>query len=145
MAQRQGSGRAAAVKAVLCVVALLAIYGSLNSYQTSVENARQFPDAYGADRARERFRGVIEKIPANAELGYFTDIDPAQTAYVSTFLAAQYALAPRLVEFLDDKAKPEFAVGNFSRAGDFKGMGEARGYELMTDFGNGVVLYKRHG
>ncbi len=135
--------RAPAVKAVLGVVAVLAISGALNSYQTSVEYARQFPDAYGGERAKDRFRAVLEKIPEAAELGYFSDIDPNNAASASAFLAAQYAAAPRLVMFVDEKNRPELAVGNFSRAGDFVAAGESRGYGFVTDFGNGVVFYRR--
>jgi hypothetical protein len=132
-----------AVKVVLCVVAVLAVYGALNSFETSAEYAKQYPDAYGGERAKDRFRAEYEKVPVTAELGYFTDIDPSQPAYASAFLAAQYAGAPRLLVFVDGAHRPELAMGNFSRPGDFVEAGESRGYGVVQDFGNGVVLYKR--
>ncbi len=137
------SSRPTLVTVVLLGVGFVAVYGALNSYQVSAENARQFPDAYGGDRARIRFAPLESKLPPNAELGYFTDLDPSQPAYTSAFLAAQYAVAPRILLFLDAKTMPEWAVGNFSNPQDYALLGDAHGYTLAADLGNGVVLFRR--
>jgi hypothetical protein len=137
------SSRSTLVTVVLLGVAVVAVYGALNSYQVSAEYARQFPDAYGGDRARIRFAPLESKVPANAELGYFTDLDPSQSAYTPAFLAAQYAVAPRILSFVDAKTTPEWAVGNFSKPQDYVSAGEAHGYSLVADLGNGVVLFRR--
>jgi hypothetical protein len=144
MAQtKTSSSRSTLVTVVLFVVAVVAVYGALNSYQVSAEYARQFPDAYGGDRARIRFAPLESKVPANAELGYFTDLNPSQSAYTPAFLAAQYAVAPRILTFLDAKTTPEWAVGNFSKPQDYASAGDAHGYTLVADLGNGVVLFRR--
>jgi hypothetical protein len=137
------SSRSTLVTVVLLGVALVAVYGALNSYQVSAEYARQFPDAYGGDRARIRFAPLESKVPANGELGYFTDLDPSQPAYAPAFLAAQYAVAPRILSFVDAKTTPDWAVGNFSKPQDYASAGAAHGYSLVADLGNGVVLFRR--
>lgn len=123
-------------------VAVLGAAGALSSYQVSAEYARQYPDAYGGERAQARFEPLAARIPASASLGYFTDLDSSAPAYAPAFLAAQYALAPRVLIPVD-REKPEFAVGNFSRPTDFAAAGEARGYAFQADLGNGVILFKR--
>lgn len=122
---------------------LVAVYGALNSYQVSAEYARQYPDAYGGERARIRFAPLLSRIPASAELGYFTDLDPSQPAFAPAFLAAQYAIAPRMLLLVDAKTMPEWAVGNFSKPQDYAPLGEAHGYSMAADLGNGVVLFRR--
>jgi len=109
----------------------------------SASYAEQFPDAQGGDRAQARFAPLTERIPASAELGYFTDLDAAQLANESAFLAAQYAVAPRVLVVLDGRSPPKWAVGNFSKPADFDAAGAARGYQMIADLGNGVILFRR--
>ncbi len=124
-------------------VAVLGAAGALSSYQVSASFAQQYPDAYGGERAQTRFAPLLERVPASAELGYFTDLDGSQPAYAPAFLAAQYAVAPRVLVFLDEQQKPEWAVGNFTRPLDFAAAGASRGYAMVADLGNGVVLFRR--
>lgn len=124
-------------------VAVLGAAGAFSSYQISSAYAQQYPDAYGGERAQARFAPLTQRLPASAELGYFTDLDPSQPAYAPAFLAAQYAVAPRVLVFLDGKAHPDWAVGNFSKPADFAAAGESRGYAMSADLGNGVILFKR--
>lgn len=124
-------------------VAVLGVAGAFNSYQVSATYAQQFPDAYGGERAQARFAPLLPRVPPAAELGYFTDLDSSQPAYAPAFLAAQYALVPRVLVFLDGHATPELAVGNFARPVDFAAAGEAHGYAMIADLGNGVVLFRR--
>jgi hypothetical protein len=144
MAQTDNSSsRSTLVTAVLFGVALVAVFGALNSYQVSAEYARQYPDAYGGERARIRFAPLSSKIPANAEIGYFSDLESSHPAFAPAFLAAQYAVAPRILLLLDAKTTPEWAVGNFSKPQDYAPLGETHGYSLAADLGNGVVLFHR--
>ena len=131
------------VTAACLAVAVLAVFGSFNSYQNSRTYAAQFPDLYGGAKAQIRFAPLLERVPANAELGYFTDLDPLQPAAGSAFLAAQYAVAPRLLLNVDAQVRPEWAVGNFSKPQDFAAAGAAKGYGIVEDLGNGVVLFRR--
>jgi hypothetical protein len=131
------------VIAASLAVAVLGAWGALNSYQVSASYAEQYPDAYGGERAQTRFAPLAGRVPASAVLGYFTDLDPGQAAYAPAFLAAQYAVAPDTLVFLDGKAPPEWAVGNFSKPADFASAGAARGYAMAADLGNGVILFRR--
>jgi hypothetical protein len=38
---------------------------------------------------------------------------------------------------------PEWAVGNFSKPQDYASAGDAHGYTLVADLGNGIVLFRR--
>jgi hypothetical protein len=142
MGSEAGDVRAGVVRGTCLAVAVVAVFGAMNSYQTSVRNARQYPDAYGAGRAQVRFAPLVARVPASARLGYLTDLDRSSDAYAAGFLAAQYALAPR--QLVASEA-PEWAVGNFSQPQDFAAAGAALGYELSADLGNGVALYRRKG
>ena len=124
-------------------VAVLGAAGAFNSYQVSSSYAAQYPDAYGGERAQTRFAPLFDRVPASAELGYLTDLDSSQPAYAPAFLAAQYAVAPRVLVFLNGAERPDWAVGNFTRPMDFAAAGEARGYAMAADLGNGVVLFRR--
>lgn len=135
--------RKGAVTAVCLSVAVLSIFAAMNSYQVSARYSEQFPDAYGAGRAQIRFAPVLERVPATARIGYMTDLDPSQDAYSSAFLAAQYALAPRQLVLVGQGSPTDVAVGNFSKPLDYAAAGAARGYELVADLGNGVVLFRR--
>ena len=124
-------------------VAVFALFGALNSYQTSAAYSRQYPDAYGAARAEIRFASIAARIPANGVLGYITDLDPASASFAPAFLAAQYALAPRQVVIAKATGQPEWAIGNFSKPLDYAAAGGALGYEISRDDGNGVILFHR--
>ena len=126
-------------------VAALGALGAMNSYQVSAAYSAQYPDAYGGERAQTRFASLNERIPASAELGYFTDLDSSQPAFAPAFLAAQYAVAPRVLLIMDGRVQPEWAVGNFSQPQDFAAAGQARGYSMVADLGNGVILFRRKG
>jgi hypothetical protein len=52
-----------------------------------------------------------------------------------------YALAPRLVTRSADSH--EWVVGNFSHPLDYVAAGAAHRLELVKDFGNGIVLFRR--
>jgi hypothetical protein len=133
------------VTAAAFIVAALGVAGAFNSYQTSIAYAKQFPDAYGGSAGQERFAAFNARVPASAEVGYFTDLDPSRGAYTPAFLSAQLALAPRVVKFVNGPSadRPQWALGNFTQPGDFAAAGNARGYTLVADLGNGVVLYRR--
>jgi hypothetical protein len=36
-----------------------------------------------------------------------------------------------------------FVIGNFSKPADFEAIGRTRGFHLVRDFGDGLVLYQR--
>lgn len=57
------------------------------------------PGLYPSPRERidDRFREVRAALPADAELGWFTDVPPTETHYQVLRLQAPYALAPKLI------------------------------------------------
>src|SRR5512140_1418731 len=113
--QKSNSGdRKLLVTAVCVAVPLLTFFAALNGYQISAANAKQFPDTFGVSRAELRFAPLIARIPATAQLGYLTDLDPSSADYSAAFMAAQYALAPRQLLIAGKGAAPEWATGNFS-------------------------------
>ena len=131
------------VVAGVLVVAVLAMLAALNSYQVSAANAQQFPDPYGVALAEQRFAGVIRQLPSNARLAYISDLPLNATAGITAFLAAQYALAPRLVTPVDEGLATEWAIGNFSRPSDYGSIGAKAGFTMVADFGSGVILYRK--
>ena len=144
---RTTTSRSTLVTFVLFAVAILAVYGAMNSYQLSAGYARQYPDAYGAGGAQVRFAPLLEKVPPATVLGYFTDVAPSD-AFNAAFLAAQHAVAPRLLVLLNTQNKqdrPEWAVGNFSKPQDFAALGKTYGYSMEADLGNGIVLFHKAG
>ena len=118
--------------------------GAFNSYQVSKGYSERFPDAYGAASAEARFAPLLARVPADAQLGYVTDLQPSEPGYAPAFLAAQYAVAPRQLLIVDGQTKPEWAAGNFAKPQDLRQAGEAFGYSLTADFGNGVALFRRN-
>ena len=152
--KRKPTGRQPAVArspiptAACFIVGVLGVFGALNSYQVSHAYSEQFPDAFGGARAELRFAPLVTRTAPDAALGYFTDLDPSGTAYSAGYLAAQFALAPRLLLIVDGQSRdtqtrPEWAVGNFAQPRDYSQFGDARGYGLVADLGNGVALFHR--
>jgi 1,6-anhydro-N-acetylmuramate kinase len=135
--------RRAIVTAACVAATLLSLFATLNSYRISADNAERFPDSYGIVRAELRMAPLAERLPAGARVAYFTDIDSSHEAYAAAFLAAQYALAPRQLLMAGKGASAEWAMGNFSKPVDFSALGAERGYRMVEDLGNGVVLYRR--
>jgi hypothetical protein len=142
-ARRPTAGRSPIPTAACLTVGVRAVFGALSSYQVSRGYSEQFPDAYGGARAELRFAPLVARTAPDAELGYFTDLDPSGAAYSAAYLAAQFAIAPRLLLIIDNQTRPEWAVGNFAQPRDYSQIGEARGYGLVTDLGNGVALFHR--
>ncbi len=135
--------RSTIITVVLFAIGILAVYGALSSYQLSAAYAKQYPDAFGSVIAQVRFAPLLERVPATAVLGYFSDIDRASDAFNAAFLAAQHAVGPRLLVLVDAKDGPEWAVGNFSKPQDYGALGATHGYQMVADMGNGIVLFKR--
>lgn len=163
------SRSATRVQIGVVAVAILAIFGSFNPYQISMDMAQHFSDPYHVAAAEQRFAEVARRLPANGAIGYISDLpcegcasDPAQVpgtprrqggdmrlgaalrnAGNAAFVGARYALAPRLVAPIPEAASAEWAVGNFSAPGDFAAFGAESGFTMVADLGSGVVLYRR--
>ena len=89
----------------------------------------------------ERLREAGAMLPANAVVGYLSDVSFEVAQGSSAYFGVMYALAPRLVTRSADAQ--ELVVGNFSRPLDYAAAGSAHHLELVRDFGNGIVLFRR--
>jgi hypothetical protein len=136
------AGRARIWIGVLAV-SVLGLAASLNSYEASADQHRESTDPYGVGLALQRFAAVDRQLPIDKPVGYLSDLALTDQAGTSAFLAAQYALSPRLLVPVEQSATALWAVGNFSRPADYGAAGARVGYAVVQDTGNGVVLYKR--
>jgi hypothetical protein len=128
------------VTAGIVTASLLCLWGALEHYQAEAAYQAQFRDPYMISAQFTRFEPLLAAVPAGTELGYLTDAAPGSVADPSMLLSAQYVLAPRLVA---KGSAHEWVVGNFTRPGDFAGVGRSNGLRLVQDFGNGVVLFRK--
>ena len=134
--------RPGAVAALLLAVAGVVLLASFDLFQISSAYAAK-GDTYQIDLQLEHFKPVVAALPATARLGYVSDIDPASASGQALFFGAAYALAPRMVVGLERLKPGDLAVGNFSRAQDYAVFGAARGLQVVKDFGDGAVLFKK--
>jgi hypothetical protein len=127
------------VLAGLIVVAIAAVLASADSRQLA---SQLQPDPFGVESAMQRFAGAAERLPPSGSVGYISDLPVLGQDGMTAFLAAQYALAPRLLAPVE-RSSPQQAVGNFSRPTDYAKVGAKAGYALEADLGNGIVLYTK--
>lgn len=135
-------GRWSRVRVVALAVALVSVAAAFRAADISRQLARQSPDPFQIEAAMLRFSALASRLPPGQVLGYLSDLPPGDRATLA-FLQAQYALAPNLLRPLSSGARPQWAVGNFSRPLDVAALGAQHGYVVEQDFGNGVVLYRK--
>src|SRR5712691_12513574 len=142
-ARKNPSAVSARVVSGVLAVAVLAVLASFNSYQVSVANAQQFPDPYAVALAEQRFAIANQQLPPHAVIAYVSDLPVGDLAGTTAFLAAQYALAPRLVIPAEDHPAADWGVGNFSQPSDYAPIGAKAGFTMVADLGSGVILYRK--
>ncbi len=133
------AGYHAGMKALvgIAIVAALALAGALDYSQFLAEYSRSGdPMQMAAQQAR--LRGASAALPAGATVGYLSDMPTSDVQGQAMFGAAQYALAPRLLVPLKPGARPEWVVGYFAGT-----IGAHPGLAVISDYGNGVVLFRR--
>lgn len=96
------------------------------------------PSPDGVTDFDNRFAGLRAMLPAKGVIGYMTDPEtpPADINAQAEYHLAQYSLAPILVL---RSTEQRFVVGNFHR-GVTTGSLRDRGFKLVKEFGNGIVL-----
>lgn len=129
-----------AVKAGVALAALLALWGSFAYLRFESNYQQQYRDPYEVAAQVSRFETFGTAVPEKAILGYLTDLAPGSITADAMFGAAQYVLAPRL---LQKSTEYDLVLGNFTKPSDFAALGSAHGLRLERDFGNGVVLFRR--
>jgi len=121
----------------VAAAAVLSLWGVIEYYGFEAD-FQKHRDPYQIGSAR--FEGLRALTPEDAVLGYVTEEEPGNALASGMFNAAQYNLAPRLIE--KDKAL-DWTLGNFSRPTDFAAVGRRYGLRLERDLGNGVILYRK--
>ena len=124
----------------LLIAVALCLWGAFQSYGFESEYQRQNSDPFQVSAAFQRLDPIRAAVPENAVMGYLADTEPGNGVETAMFLAAQYVLAPRLIE---KNQAHEWVLGNFTRPGDFAAMGSTKSLRLVRDFGGGVVLFSR--
>ena len=122
-------------------VVLLSLFTAVQSYRSADAYARAYQDPYMIQAQPERLREAVRYLPDKAVIGYLSDLPFDAVAGQSAHFGIMYALAPRLVTRSADSH--EWVVGNFSHPLDYAAAGREHHLELVKDFGNGVVLFRR--
>jgi hypothetical protein len=131
------------VLAACAAVALLALWSTVDFYDTSSEQAGASADVYKIGEQPARLQDLMSALPATGIVGYVSDAPTSQTIGAVLYSGAQYTLAPRLVTSQSVTPEPQWVIGDFSKPVDVAQFGNQRGLTLVRDFGNGAVLYKR--
>ena len=122
-------------------VALLSIAAAAQAYRSADAYARAYQDPYEINAQPQRLREAVPYLPENAPVGYLSDVSFEVTLGSAAYFGVMYALAPRLMTRSADG--PEWVVGNFSHPLDYAAAGRQHQLELVKDFGNGIVLFRR--
>lgn len=96
----------------------------------------------GVTLHENRFKGLINLLQAYTVAGYITDLPPDKAIeghYLTQYHLAQYALSPAIVA--DGTAHP-FVIGNFHKPVDISRISQDSHLTLITDSGNGVMLFR---
>jgi hypothetical protein len=126
-------------KAGVILAAALTLWGVVEYFGFESSYQQEYRDPYLIGAQSSKLASFRDAVPQNAVLGYLTDAEPGSVASDAMFLAAQYTLAPRLLEKRTDSLQ---VLGYFTRPTDFAALGSQYNLSIEHDFGNGVVLYR---
>jgi hypothetical protein len=129
------------LQAGVCVVAALCLISGIRTYRDADAYAHAFQDPYMINAQATRWSEALRTLPPNIVTGYLSDLPLDGTPGQAAFFGVANALAPRLV--VRDADGPQWVVGNFSRPMDFAAAGSAHGLQMVRDFGNGAVVFRR--
>jgi hypothetical protein len=121
---------------------VLALWGVLEFVRLERNWNTQFHDPYLIAGQHERFEGVRRIVPPDAIIGYITDLEPNSVSWSAAFNGAQYVLAPRLLE---EGAKRDWLLVNYSKAADFATIAQQNGFRIERDLGQGVLILHKAG
>lgn len=128
------------VNGAVIASAALAVLGAIQYWGAETAFQRDSRDVYKIADQTARLGGFRAAVPADAILGYVTDVPSESTVGSTMFFAAQYALAPRLLQKTDTL---DLVLGNFTKPDDYGTVGKQHGLRIVRDFGNGIVLFRR--
>lgn len=132
-------------KAAVAVLAAVALYNALIQFGVTDQFASQYPDPFQVMGLQARLRPVLERVPAGERVGYFSDAPLSESYGMAAFLAAQHALAPRILLKEDGMTagQARYWLGIFTKQENFMQKGQERGLLMEQDLGGYVVLYRR--
>jgi hypothetical protein len=125
----------------MAAIILLSLGTAFQSYRSVDAGARADPDPYMINVQPQRLQEAIPYLPERGQVGYLSDLSFEVTAGSAAYFGVMNALAPRLVTRSADRH--EWVVGNFSHPLDFVAAGLPHHLEIVRDFGNGIVLFRR--
>ena len=119
---------------------LLTVWGAIEFLRLERMWNSEFRDPYLVNVQNDRLGGVRGIIPPEAVVGYITDMEANSVQWSAAFNAAQYELAPRILEVGTDR---EWLLANFAGKGDFAAFAQANGFRVERDFGHGVAVMRK--
>jgi hypothetical protein len=126
----------------IAAVAALSLAGALDYSQFLSEYSRS-ADQFQIGAQEARFHDALGALPAGGAVGYVSDV-PSRDAQGQAMLgAAQYALAPRILMPLQQGGNANWVVGSFARPNEALRVAAERGLSIVSDYGNGVVLFRK--
>jgi len=131
------------VAAAAIAAAAIAMFSAMTLYSVTRAMNETSKDPFHVQMAAEQFAPVLSRIPANAVLGYVSDLELNTDAGKAAFFATQYAIAPRILVDASKGERFDYVLGNWGLAQDYAAAGQSRGLTLVEDFGNGIVLYRK--
>jgi hypothetical protein len=126
----------------IAAVAALALAGALD-YSQFLSQYSHSADAFQIGAQEERFRDALAALPPGGVVGYVSDVPPGDPQGQAMLGAAQYALAPHIVVPFKAGGKADWVVGSFTQASEAAPVAAERGLSIVSDYGNGVVLFRR--
>ena len=123
------------------VVVLLATGTAVQAVRSADAYARAYQDPYMINAQPGRLVEAVSYLPENGVIGYLSDLPLDGVGGQAAHFGVMYALAPRLVTQSADSA--EWVGGNFSHPLDYAAAGREHRLEVVKDFGNGIVVFRR--
>ena len=139
------------VKAGWFLLILLTGYAVLSLLMQSLGNYAELPDMDPVTIHEARIAQLKGSLPGSGEVGYVTTVENEKifayekamknVEYLAQYALTQYTLAPLIV-----RNSPELplVVGNFLDGPPAPGFLEKYSLVPITDFGEGLILYRRH-
>ena len=119
---------------------LLTVWGGIEFLRLERIWNSEFRDPYLVNVQESRLGAVKDIIPADAVVGYLTDMQPDSIQWAAAFNTAQYELAPRILELGTNR---EWLLANFAGHGDFPAYAQANGFRVERELGNGVAVLRK--
>lgn len=132
-------------QAAVAALAAAAVYNALIQFGLSDRFASRFADPYNVMEMQARVSPILDRVPLAGRVGYFSDVPSNVPAGRAAFLAAQYALAPRILvkEGSPGAQQAAYWLGVFLKEQDYAAAGAQRGLLVERDLGGYLILYRR--